>query len=233
MEAGAGHNRVLCAIVGAIARPNATFRTISHDPDHYLASSVAIFAAVCLVSALPLPNAWFEPDDDVFRGFDGGVGTYARSLISAVLTNLLTIAVIFWVGSRYGGNRKFRNIFPVLPYCLIPIMVGAVVTPVGTQLFEDLLAFTHDDMSGTDPGLSPSYALDFAGGTAISLIHNASAVFLGAWVFVLFVKAIKISHGFGTRKSIGVLALALLAAYALTTALGILHALFLSFFHIS
>ena len=41
------------------------------------------------------------------------------------------------------------------------------------------------------------------------------------------VKAIKISHGFGTRKSIGVLALALLAAYALTIALGILQALFL------
>lgn len=227
METDAGHNRVLCAIVGAIARPNATFGTISHNPDRYLASSVAIFAAVCLVSALPLHNVWSEPDDDALRGFDGGVGTYARSLVSPVLTNFLIIAVIFWVGSRYGGNRKFRNIFPVLSYCLIPIMVGAAVTPVGTQLFEDLLAFTHDDMPGTDPGLSPSYAPDFAGGTAVLLIHNAFAVFFGAWLFVLFVKAIKASHGFGTRKSIGVLALALLAAYALTIALGILQALFL------
>ena len=227
METDAGHNRVLCAIVGAIARPNATFGTISHDPDRYLASSVAIFAAVCLVSALPLHNVWSELDDDALRGFDGGVGTYARSLVSSVLTNFLIIAVIFWVGSRHGGNRKFRNIFPVLSYCLIPIMVGAAVTPVGAQLFEYLLAFTHDDMSGTDPGLSPSYALDFASGTAIHLIRSAPAVFFGAWFFVLLVKAIKISHGFGTRKSVGVLALALLAAYALAIALGILQALFL------
>ncbi len=104
------------------------------------------------------------------------------------------------------GNRKFRNIFPVLPYCLIPIMVGVAVIPVGTQLFEDLLAFTHDDMPGTDPGLLPSYALDFAGGTAISLIHNASAVFLGAWVFVLFVVHTQVPleprHGFARRDAV-------------------------------
>ena len=122
-----------------------------------------------------------------------------------------------------GGNRKFKNVFPVLSYCLIPVTLGAVVTVAGTHLFVDLV-FSYDDMLGMD---SPSFALDFAGGSAILLIHNSFAVLFFAWAFVLFVKATRISHGFGTGKAVGVLALAAVTTYALTIALGILKGLFL------
>ena len=143
MEAGAGHNRVLYAIVGVIARPTTTFRAISNDPDRYVASSAAIFAAVCLVSALPLTSVWPGPDSGIFDGFDSAVLAYAKSLIGFVLSNFLIIAIVFWVGSRYGGNRKFKNVFPVLSYCLIPVTLGGVVTAAGTHLFVDLLVFPH------------------------------------------------------------------------------------------
>ena len=125
---------IIRAIAGAIARPSATFKTISNDPDRYLASSVAIFAAVCLVSAMPFTDVWFGQVDDAFRGLDGGVEAYARSLVSTVLQNFVIIAVIFWVGSRHGGNRKFRNVFPVLSYCLISVMVWSVVVAAGTTI---------------------------------------------------------------------------------------------------
>ena len=218
MEAGAGHNRVLYAIVGVIARPTAAFRTISNDPDRYVASSAAIFAAVCLVSALPLTNVWSGSDSGIFNGFDSAVLAYAKSLIHFVLSNFLIIAIVFWVGSRYGGNRKFKNVFPVLSYCLIPVTLGGVVTLAGTHLFVDLV-FSYDDMLGTD---SPSFALDFAGLSAIPLIHNSFAVLFLAWAFVLFVKATRISHGFGTGKAVGVLALAAVTTFALANFAGFL-----------
>ena len=217
MEAGAGHNRVLYAIVGVIARPTTTFRAISNDPDRYVASSAAIFAAMCLVSTLPLTSMWPGPDSDIFNGFDNAVHAYTKSFIHFVLSNFLIIAIVFWIGSRYGGNRKFKNVFPVLSYCLIPVTLGGVVTLAGTQLFVDLV-FSYDGMLGTG---SPSFALGFGGGV-ISLIRDSFGVLFLAWAFVLFVKATRISHGFGTGKAAGVLALAVVTTYALANFVGFL-----------
>ena len=73
-----------------------------------------------------------------------------------------------------------------------------------------------------------SYRLDFSGGSDRLILHNAIVFSLLAWVFALFVKAIKISHGFGTEKSIGVLALAIGAAYALVVVRGTINATVLS-----
>ena len=221
MEAGAGHNRVLYAIVGVIARPTATFRAISNDPDRYVASSAAIFAAMCLVSALPLTSVWPGPDSGIFNGFDSAVLAYAKSLIGFVLSNFLIIAIVFWVGSRYGGNRKFKNVFPVLSYCLIPVTLGGVVTLAGTHLFVDLLVFPHGHGSSMSIEL-PNFAFDFAGDAAIFLVRRSFSVIFLAWAFVLFVKATRISHGFGTGKAVGVLALAAVTAYALTIFVGLL-----------
>ena len=208
---------MLYAIVGVIARPTATFRAISSDPDRYVASSAAIFAAMCLVYALPITSVWSGQDSGIFNGFDNAVHAYATSLIYVVLSNFLIIAIVFWVGSRYGGNRKFKNVFPVLSYCLIPVTLGGVVTLAGTQLFADLV-FSYDGMLGTN---SPSFALGFGGGV-ISLIRDSFGVLFLAWAFVLFVKATRISHGFGTGKAAGVLVLAAVTTYVLLTFVGLL-----------
>ena len=146
-----------------------------------------------------------------------------------------------------GGNRKFKNVFPVLSYCLIPVTLGGVVTLAGTHLFVDLV-FSYDDMLGTD---SPSFALDFAGYSAIPLIHNSFAVLFFGMGFRAIRKGNKDiawvrnrqsswcfsaggSYHICTRKFCRipstrnrVLALAAVTTYALTIALGILKGLLL------
>ena len=125
---------MLWAIAGTIRRPNATFMTISHDPGSYLASSVAIFAIVCLVSALSSTIPWFESDSD--DGLGNGASVYAirpRSMACQFLRNLVFIAAIFWIGGRFGENHKFKDMFPVLSYCLIPVAFHAAAS-LGMQL---------------------------------------------------------------------------------------------------
>ncbi len=214
---------MLWAIAGTIRRPNATFMTISHDPGSYLASSVAIFAIVCLVSALSSTIPWFESDSDTLDGLGNGASVYARSLVSAILRNLVFIAAIFWIGGRFGENHKFKDMFPVLSYCLIPVAFHAAAS-LGMQLLV-LPGYMHGGVylgGGSldpDPSLSPSYGLDFAGSLGIFLIQNAFTAFFMIWAFVLFVKAMKVSHGFETGKTVGVMALAVVATYALTAVL--------------
>ena len=223
---GIRDNYVLCAVAGTIARPSATFRTIFYAPDCYRASAVAIFAAVCFVSALPSTNVWLESNSGTSSDFGNVVRAYAKSLISTVLHNFFIVAAIFWVGTRYGEKLKFRNMFPVLSYCLIPGAVGAAATLIGMHLF-DPLVFMHDNMPDTDTGVSPSYALDLTWGTVIHMAQRAFTLFFVAWVWVLLAKATKIAHGFGTVKAVGVLAWAIALTYAFTIAFGILQIVFL------
>ena len=226
MEIGIRRNYVLCAIAGTIARPSATFRTIFYAPDCYRASAVAIFAAVCLVSALPSTNVWLESDSGTSNDFGNVVRAYVKSLIDTGMQNFFIIAAIFWVGTRYGEKLKFRNMFPVLSYCLIPSAIGAAATLIGIHLF-DPLVFMHDNMPDTDTGVSPSYALDLTWGTVIYMAQGAFAFFFVAWVWVLLAKATKIAHGFGTGKAVGVLALLIALTYAFMIAFAILQIFFL------
>ena len=212
---------MLWAIAGTVRRPNATFREISHDPGRYLASSVAILAILCAGSVLRSVVAWFEPDSSsIINDFDNGIPSYVILLINVALYNLLIIAAIFWIGCLCGANRKFKDMFPVLSYCLIPMVFFAVASS-GLQLI-DLSEYVRGGgyyVGGgsldPDPDLSPSYGLDFAGGFFIHLIYNIFPVFFMIWAFVLFVKATKISRGFGTGKAVGVVALAVAVTYVL------------------
>ena len=222
---------MLWAIIGTVRRPNATFREISHDPRSYRVSAVAIFAILCLASALSSTILWFE-SNNIINNFSNDAWAYVTSHVGIILPNFLIIAMIFWIGGWYGENRKFKDMFPMLSYCLIPMVFFAAASPVMQLL--DIQAYMHDGgylgggSLGQDPDLSPSFALDFAGRLGIMLIQTAFMAFFMVWAFVLLVKAMKISHGFGTSRAVGVVALAAAATYALAIALSLLREFFLS-----
>ena len=186
---------------------------------------MAVFAAVCLVSVLPSATVWPESLSATFNGFGIAMWTFTKSLIEIVLRNFLLIAVIFWIGSRYGGNLKFKNVFPALSYCLIPMAVWGAAALAGAHLIVPL-QLPYDGRTGADAGLSPN-PLGFAGASVIFLIQSSFVLFFMAWSFVLFVKATKMSHGFGTVRAVAVLTLAIAATYALSAAIAILHVFFL------
>lgn len=216
METDSGRNCVLCAIAGTVARPNTTFRTISDFPDRYFVSSVVIFAAVCIASFQSPATAWLESDGGALGG---STLEYARSFIHSAVQNFMFIAVLFWIGGKCGENRRFKDTFPVLSYCMIPLMILGAATPAWTHFFI-FPGFAH--VGGPLGGLPTDLAFFLIQNVFVfSLIQITFTVFLMAWAFVLFVKATKISRGFGTGRAVGVVASAVAATYALVMALGL------------
>ena len=224
MEPDSWHNRVLCAIAGTVVKPNATFRTISNFPAHYFVSSVVIFVVACIASFQSPAITWLD-SDGISLGSSSLV--YVRSFIHSAFQNFMFIAVLFWIGGKYGENRRFKDTFPVLSYCMIPLMVLGATTPVWTHFFI-FPGFAH--VGGPLGGLPTDLAFFLIqNASAFFLIQIAFTVFLMAWTFVLFVKATKISRGLGTGKAVGVVALAAAATYFITIAFTILGGIFVPF----
>ena len=213
---GARHNRVLCAIAGTVMRPNATFRTISNFPVHYFVSSVVIFATVCIVSFQSPAITWLE-SDGISLGSSSLV--YVRSFIHSAFQNSMFIAVLFWIGGKYGENRRFKDTFPVLSYCMIPLMVLGAATPAWTHFVLPGLAHVGGQIGGGS----------LAGFAFFMMIQNVFTASFMAWAFVLFVKATKISRGLGTGKAVGIVASAAAATYFIMIAFTILGGIFVPF----
>ena len=216
--------------MGTLTRPGTTFRAISDNPDHYFKSSVVIFAAACLVPALLSITTWLEPDNGTSVGFTGDALVYSAPFIHTVLFHFLIIAMIFWIGNRHGQRYKFKKIFPVLSYCLTPILLGVLIVLGSVPFIDNLLIFVHDDRSD-NLELFPEPALDMTKSSIISMFQNVSGVFFLAWTFLLFGKAIMVLYGFRIGETIGVLVLVALTSYALRIPLGFLHTLLSSLAH--
>ncbi len=215
METDSGRNRVLCAIAGTVVSPNVTFRTISNFPARYSVLSMVIFAAVCIVSFQSPAITWLESDGSALGSSSL---SYVRSFIHSAFQSFMFAAVLFWIGGKYRENRRFKDAFPVLSYCMIPLMILGAATPAWTHLF-------------VFPGFE--YAGDRIGGRSLAgftffLIQNAFTASFMACAFVLFVKATKISRGLGTGKAV-VVASTAAATYLIAIAFATLGGIFVPF----
>lgn len=190
------------ALYGVIVRPTTTLCHISHNPTTYLAPSVAVFAAIVVLGVLFPSN--------VLIGQTGGT-TWDGALYAGVTGSakvLLAILGIFWIGKVWGGNRSLRRAFPVLAYCLVPIILWIVADPA----VQNLLILPVPEAVLSD-GLTAGYGL------AYLTIQSAFGLLFVGWSFLLHVKAIRILNGFGYVRSIVILVLAVLIESAASTIL--------------
>ena len=199
------------ALYGMIVRPSATLCHISENPTRYLVPSVAVFA--CSVSlAVLIPPAPFG--DQMWETTWDGT---AYSLIITAMQNLMPILGIFWIGKRWGGNRRLGRAFSALAYCAVPGILGGIVSVLAlglsTHAFPEI---AHHD--GLVAGSSYGY----------STIQFVMLFFLG-WSLLLYVKAIRALNGFGYVRSVAILVLGVLVMYAASLIHGLVSVAIIEF----
>ena len=203
------------ALYGMIVRPGATIRRISDEPGRYLVPSVAVFAATIALSVLS-PSGYIGYQ---MIGAASDIALYSP-IANSVISGLLLIAGIFWIGRKWGGNRSLRRAFPVLAYCLVPSMLGVLAVSVAENLY--LFPVPETDLSD-GPYLTFSDGVDFI------MIRFVIGFFFIGWMLLLHMKAIRILNGFGYARSAAVLALAVLILYAEGLARGLITAALFEF----
>ena len=203
------------ALYGMIVRPGATLCRIFDEPGRYLVPSVAVLAATIAVGMLS--NSGYAGYQMISISW-----SYALygSIVGPVLSGLLLIVGIFWIGRRWGGNRSFRRAFPVLAYCLVPSMLWILAGSVAHNLY--LFPVPETDLSD-GPYLTFSYGVDFI------MIRFVIGFFFIGWMLLLHMKAIRILNGFGYARSAAILALAVLILYAEGLARGLITAALFEF----
>jgi len=206
----------VATVARVLRRPSSAFEEISGDTRRYLVPSAVIFAAfVCL--QFYSSYAGGVPPTIGDAGREWGAEKYATEFVSAAASALLPFAVIFYVGKRLGGTADYKRIFSLLSHCMIPGFIGVAVVLLSVGIHESLFADDHHD----DPmGLSPSNAMDFAGGR--HMIFGYIGLFFFAWSVVLEAKAVKVANGFGIKKSFGIVLLSVAATYLFLIARGLL-----------
>ena len=187
------------ALCGMVVRPGATIRRISDEPGRYLVPSVVVFAATIALSVLS-PSGYIGYQ---MIGATGSTALYSP-IADSVISSLLLIAGIFWIGRRWGGNRSLRRAFPALAYCLVPAMLVVLALSVAANLYN----FTVLGIFSSD-GLSLGF-----NDLGFLMIQNTIGIFFVGWILLLHMKAIQILNGFGYARSAAVLALAVLILYA-------------------
>ena len=180
----------LCIVSELLQKPNVAFEKISQNPQ-YFRPAVFIFSISIFISSFQQISTLIfyssqDPDslNIAYRIIDfGGV----------ILNHILMIATVFYVGKIVKDNVNFKQVFSVLSFCLIPIMIGITIITSGN------LILTYSMAESTD-NLSPSYGLDFI----VSPIVLLQIILLpfGIWSLILYVKAIKIVDDFSTLQAV-------------------------------
>ena len=181
---------ILYIVSELLQKPNVAFEKISQNPQYFrlavfifsISIFISLFQQISTLIFHSLQNA--DTLNIAYRIVDFG-GT--------ILSHILMIVIIFYVGKIVKGNTNFKQVFSILSFCLIPIMFGVVIIASGNL-------FLTYSMAESTNNLSPSYALDFI----VSPIVLLQIVLLpfGIWSLILYIKAIKIVEGFSTPQAV-------------------------------
>ena len=199
------------SVISVMTRPNQTFSEIANHDQSYFVFAIAILALSSFffvgfiseesVASLPVNEGGFVLD----------AGYQIQSFGESVLWNIASIALIFYLGIKFGGNNNFKKVFSVITFALIPMLIGGVIMHA-FALYPPLV----EGISGIDKE-SPEFA-----GLFWPLYFTYMPFVL--WSVILSIKAIKVVNGFRTPKAFGILIMStvivFVVGWAITLALG-------------
>jgi len=186
-----------------MTKPNHTFRAIAENNQSYFVVAVAILV-IASFFFISLTNDQPDPSLVVSEfGYVWDVEYQAESFAKAVLWNLVSIVLMFYIGMKFGGSNSFKKVFSVLAYALIPVVVGGIVLHV---FFMDPTLL--ENITGID-----RESAEFSG--LFWVLYFAFIPFV-IWSFILSIQAIKIVNSFRTAKAFGVLILSSAVVYAIS-----------------
>ena len=194
------------SVISVMTRPNQTFREITSYNENYFVFAIAIFALTSFffvgytteeaVGSLPVNEGGFVLD-----------ATYQiESFMEAILWNMFSIALIFYLGIKFEGNNNFKKVFSAITFALIPMLIGGVIMHV-FALYPPLV----ENISGIDKE-SPEFPGLFWP------LYFAYLPFV-LWSVILSIKAIKVVNGFGTAKAFGVLIISTIIVFGVAEAI--------------
>ena len=181
------------SIVLVLKRPNQIFDDILENRQNYLPLAIAIFAVssffiITYTDEEPLSSVSINE-----LGYVWDARFQLENFVESALWNLLSIALIFYLGNRFGGSgsNSFKLVFSVLTYAMIPILIGGAALHVffmNPLLLEGISGIEKETMEFT----ALFWPLYFA------------FIPFALWSFVLSIMAIKRIYKFRTAKSFGI-----------------------------
>ena len=173
-----------------LQKPNVAFEKISQNPQYFTLAAIVFLTSIFLSSFQQISTLIFHSSHnmDIVN-----MGYHVINFVGIILSHILMIVIIFYVGKKVRGNNNFKQVFSVLSFCLIPAMVGVAIVSSGNLLLTYSIYGSEDD-------LGPTYAFDFL----VSPMFFLQAVLLPfyIWTIILYVKAIKITDDFSTLQAV-------------------------------
>jgi membrane protein DedA with SNARE-associated domain len=96
--------------------------------------SVILFSIACFASFFTEISALFFQPSYGIREIPNLV-YHVVNFGGIVLSNFVMILIIFYIGRKLGGNTNFRQIFSSMSFCLIPVIIGAIILSSNTILY--------------------------------------------------------------------------------------------------
>lgn len=184
-----------------LRKPNIAFEKISQNPQ-YFRLSVILFSIACFTSFFAEISELFFQTSHGLREIPNLV-FHVVNFGGIVLNNFLIILFAFFIGRKLGGITSFRQIFTTMSFCLIPVIIGAIILASSTFLYFFSIP-SYDEPS-------PSYALTFM--LSPPMLSNFIITPFFIWSLILYFKSIKITNHFTNLKTILTLVLAFLLMY--------------------
>lgn len=173
-----------------ISKPNVAFEKI-YQNSQYFSLSITIFSIICVMSIFRTITSTFVYSSlDV--EYDLPLAYHVAGFGSAVLDNFMIIFGIFYFGKYFDGSRLFKQVFSVISFCFVPLIIGMSLLVVSDLLFSLYFSPISD-------GESPSFGPEFA--FSLHTAPNIIIIPFFIWFVVLCIKSLKVMNDFSTFKA--------------------------------